>query len=273
MADVTGLGEAPGRADPGAVDGAHREHGELGDRWRPLDGWVHFLLPSPCLGCGVPLPARRSPLGLCRACRRALPAAAETACPGCGAPLAAAAVPPGYRCGACRARPPAFERLVVPWSYAPPLDAVILALKFRRLERLGGDLGAALAAAAGERLAGCDLVVPVPLHWRRRWTRGYNQAASIARSLAGRLGVPAADPLVRRRATPPQTSLDRLERRRNLRAAFALSRAAAVRRRTVALVDDVVTTGATLDAAARCLLDAGAAAVVAVAAARTPEGI
>ena len=182
-------------------------------------------------------------------------------------------MPAGYRCGDCRARPPAYERLVVPWRYAPPLDAVILALKFRRLERLGGDLGAALAAAAGERLDGCDLVVPVPLHWRRRWTRGYNQAASIARPLAVRLGVPAADALVRRRATPPQTSLDRAARRRNLRAAFALPRPAVVRRRTVALVDDVVTTGATLDAAARCLLAAGAAAVVAVAAARTPEGI
>ena len=260
MANVTG----PGRMAGGGADG------ERGDRWRPLDGWVHFLLPSPCLGCGVPLPAGRSPLALCRACRQALPAAGS-ACAGCGAPLPAAEPPAGYRCGDCRARPAAFGLLIVPWRYAPPLDAVILALKFRRLEHLGEDLGGALAAAVGERLAGCDLVVPVPLHWRRRLTRGYNQAESIARPLAGRLGLPAADPLVRQRATPPQTSLDREARRRNLRAAFALPRPAAVRRRTVALIDDVVTTGATLDAAARCLLDGGAAAVVAVAAARTPE--
>jgi ComF family protein len=241
-----------------------------GARWGALDALVHLLLPSPCLGCGTPLPARRSPLALCRPCRGALPAAPEQACDGCGAPLLAAALPAGFRCGACRARAPAFRRLVVPFRYAPPLDAVILALKFRRLERLGGDLAVALATAASERLGGCDLVVPVPLHWRRRLSRGYNQAERIARPLATLLGLPAATPLVRRRPTPPQTSLDRAERRRNLRGAFATPRPAALRGRTVALVDDVVTTGATLEAAARCLLAAGAVAVVAVAVARTP---
>lgn len=255
---------------PGRAADAGTDPGDGGrDRWRPIDALVHLLLPSPCLGCGVPLPARRSPLALCGRCRLALPAAPASACDGCGEPLAAAELPAGFRCGTCRARPPAYRRLVVAWRYAPPLDAVILAFKFRRLEHLGDDLAAAMAAALADRLAGCDLVVPVPLHWRRRLARGYDQAAGIARPLARRLGLPAESPLVRRRATPPQTSLAREARRRNLRAAFAVPGPATVAGRTVALVDDVVTTGATLDAAARCLVRAGAAAVVAVAAAHT----
>jgi ComF family protein len=240
--------------------------------WRPLDHLVHFFLPSPCLGCGAPLPAGRAPLALCPPCRGALRPAPAPACDGCGVALPAAALPAGFRCGACRARPPAFLRLVAPWSYAPPLDGVIRALKFGRLDFLGEDLAAAIFAGAppAAGLAGCDLVVPVPLHWRRRLARGYNQAERIARPLARRLGVAIGAALARRRATPPQTTLGRDERRRNLRGAFAVRRPGRVRGRTVALVDDVVTTGATLDEAARCLLRAGAAAVVAVAAARRP---
>jgi ComF family protein len=172
------------------------------------------------------------------------------------------------RCGGCRARPPAFRNLVAPWRYAPPLDAVIRALKFGRREELGAELGTALAGAVGAELAGCDLVVPVPLHWRRRLARGFDQADRIARPLAARVGLPHRRAVVRRRATRPQTGLGRAERRRNLRGAFAVPRPEAVRGRVVALVDDVATTGSTLDAVARRLLACGATAVVAVAAAR-----
>lgn len=200
------------------------------------------------------------------------------ACGACGRPLAGHALPPGYCCGDCRENPPAFDRLLALWRYAPPLDAVVQGLKFGRLDYLGGHLAEALAVHLGapvrEELreqAGEDaLVVPVPLHWRRRLARGYNQAERIGRPLARRLGLPFSPALARRRATPPQSRLNQAGRLRNLRQAFAVPGPGAVAGRHVVLVDDVATTGATLDAAAAALKAAGAAAVIAVVAGRTP---
>jgi ComF family protein len=237
-----------------------------------LDLLLARALPAACLACHAAAgrPASTG-LGLCPACRgrlRPLPAAA--ACAGCGRPLAGR-LPSGWRCGACRQRPPAYDRLLCGWSYEPPCDAVIAGLKFRRLDYLGAHLAAALHARLGPELGGCDVVVPVPLHWRRRLARGFNQAEAIARPLAARLGLPCERLLRRRRATAPQSGLDRAARRRNPRGAFAAPRPPAIHGRAVLLVDDVVTTGATLDAAARCLRRAGARAIVALAAARTPE--
>jgi ComF family protein len=237
-------------------------------RWR--DRLLHALLPAPCLGCGRPLPSTGTELGLCALCRARLrpPAAA---CAVCALPLAGV-LPEGWCCAACREHPPAFDHLLAVWSYEEPLDTVIQALKFRRLDYLGRHLGEAIAARWGEDLAGADLVVPVPLHWWRRLSRGYNQAESIARALAGRAGLPLVSALTRRRVTPPQTSLGREERKANLRSAFRVRRAAHIRGRSIVLVDDVATTGATLDAAAAVLKRNGAAAVLAVVAGRTPRG-
>jgi ComF family protein len=177
----------------------------------------------------------------------------------------------GWRCGACRDRPPSFDRLLALWSYEEPLDAVIQGLKFRRLDYLGRHLGKAIAARWHDVLAKADLVVPVPLHWWRRITRGYNQSERIARALARHLDLPLVPALVRRRGTPPQTSLGREERLANLRSAFRIRRAAAIRGRCVVLVDDVATTGATLEAAASALRKHGAATILAAVAARTPR--
>jgi ComF family protein len=253
--------------DPFYEPGAPRVHLP---RERLLDRLMHALLPAPCLGCGRPLPAAGGPLGLCAACRAALAPPPREACAVCLRPLAAHALPEGYRCGACRQRPPAFDRLAALWSYRPPLDAVVRGLKFGRLDYLGRHLAAALADGLGPRLAGCDRVVPVPLHWRRRLARGYNQAERIARPLAGRLGLPCVQALARRRATPPQSLLGREERLANLRKAFRVPRPERVRGLHILLVDDVATTGATLDAAAAALKKAGAAAVTALVAGRTP---
>ncbi len=244
-------------------------------------GLVLALFPAPCLACGRLGADEPLGLGLCRPCRARLRALDGAVCAVCGAPIAGAALPAGYRCGACRRRPPRYDRLVAGWSYEPPLDEVIRALKFGRLEYLGRHLAERLApildrapggASRGARAGtpDADLVVPVPLHWRRRLARGYNQAEAIARPLAKRLGLEHARVLRRRRATPPQTALEREQRVRSVRGAFALRRRHDPRGRRVLLVDDVVTTGATLEAAAACLRRAGAARVTAVAAARTP---
>ncbi len=181
---------------------------------------------------------------------------------------------------------------------------MLTGLKFRRLEYLGAQLGRTVAGLLRQELADCDLVVPVPLHWRRYLRRGYNQAAAIARPVAAELGLPVTGVLRRRRATPAQSRLSRNERRRNLRDAFALrpgvfakvapearkgqrrapearkgqrrapasrSRNTACTGRRVLLVDDVATTGTTLQTAAACLRRAGAASVTALTVARTPE--
>ncbi|HYU31871.1 MAG TPA: ComF family protein [Thermoanaerobaculia bacterium] len=238
-------------------------------RWR--DRLVHLLLPAPCLACGKPLPARGTELGLCTSCRGRLRSPAAV-CTVCALPLPGI-LPEEWRCAACRERPPAFDRLLALWSYEEPLDVVIQALKFRRLDYLGRHLGEAIAARWRDEMAAADLVVPVPLHWRRQLSRGYNQAERMARSLADCIGLPVLSALARRHATPPQTSLGREERRANLRSAFRVRRAAPLRGRRLVLVDDVATTGATLEAAAAVLKKNGAASVLAVVAGRTPREV
>lgn len=243
-------------------------------RWR--DRLLHALLPAPCLACGTPLPAAgfaaAPTLGLCLACRARLRPLPAGGCAICGRPFpsaSAAGLPPGWPCQACRDEPPSFERLLAVWSYEEPLTAVVRALKFRRLDYLGRHLGEVLAGRFAAELGRIDLVVPVPLHWRRRFLRGYNQAERIALPLALRLGRPLVPLLRRTRATPPQSLLGKAARVANLRRAFRVPDPARLRGRHLLLVDDVATTGATLEAAAAVLRDAGAAAVTAVTAGRT----
>ncbi len=241
---------------------------------RLLRSVLDFLVPAPCLACGDAVSEPRRSLGLCASCRGRLVRWPLDACDSCGRPLGGAYRPDGYRCGACRRRPPPYRRLLSAWSYQPPLDAVLAGLKFRRLEYLGAQLGRAAAGLLRDQLTDCDLVVPVPLHWRRYLRRGYNQAAAIARPVAAGLGLPLAGLLRRRRATPAQSRLARGARRRNLRGAFRLRAAlpgtVSCHGRRVLLVDDVVTTGTTLETAAACLRRAGADSVTAFAVARTP---
>ena len=286
------------RASPDITAATRRRAGPLA---RALGGALGLVLPAACLGCGARLPEGLGdgppPLGLCLACRGRL-ARPAPGCAVCGEPIPAAVLAakeavggPGAEtmvCGGCRRRPPPFAALRAAWSYQGPLAAVVRGLKFRRLEYLGAHLArelAELVGGAGGPAAGWDLVVPVPLHWRRRWLRGYNQAERIARPLARLLGAPCAELLRRRRATRPQTGLARAARLSNPQGAFVLRRgrwplgAARAADRVwgrlaegrVLLVDDVVTTGATLRAAAEVLRRSGAREVVAVAAARTPE--
>lgn len=248
-----------------------------------LGALQRLLLPAVCLCCGRALGAGRHPLGLCLACRGRLKRPAP-GCAVCGRPLPAARLrplAPGFACHRCRARPPAFDRLIAAWSYEGPVEAVITGLKYRRLDYLGGHLARSLveplttSSPTDSRPGPWDLVVPVPLHWRRRWGRGFNQAERIARPLARHLGLPCHELLRRTRATRPQARLSRTERLENPAGAFAVRRGpGGVERlsgRRVLLVDDVATTGATLAAAAAALGRAGAVGVTVAVAARTPE--
>lgn len=177
------------------------------------------------------------------------------------------AMPPTARCGRCLATAPAFDGTVVLGDYAPPLDGMVMALKSGGrldLARVFGDL---LAKRIG-RHASIDCLLAVPLAVRRQRERGFNQSMEIARAIARCLALPVPRrTLVRTRAGPPQQSLPLQARRGNVRGAFGLSRPLSVRR--AAVVDDVMTSGATLDEVARVLKQAGVEQVVNLVVART----
>lgn len=153
--------------------------------------------------------------------------------------------------------------------YLPPLTGVVRALKFGRAEHLGDDLARLLVGRCAAWVERLDVVAPVPLAWTRRLARGYNQAEAIARPLAAALGLPYRE-LLRRRPRPRQALLSRDERRRNLRGAFTARPGLGPGTR-VLLVDDVMTTGATLTAATAVLGRAGAGRVLVAVIARTPD--
>ena len=173
------------------------------------------------------------------------------------------------RCGACLGRPPPFDAAVAAWAYAFPIDRLLHALKYGGSLALAEPFGQALASAAATRNdCRVDALVPLPLSTARQRERGFNQAYEIARHVAAHLGVPLVRGLARIRDSAPQATLAWDARVRNLRGAFAAN--VSVRGRHVAIVDDVMTTGATLAAAANALRRAGACRVEAWVVARTP---
>ena len=200
-----------------------------------------------CLLCGE----ESGPELLCAACAAELPALAEH-CPQCALPNPAGAV-----CGSCLDRPPHYDRTLALWRYEFPCDRLVQALKYRARLALAGFFARSLASRP---LPEVDLIVPMPLHPKRLAERGFNQALEIARDLARRLGRPIEPRgVLRVKDTPPQTKLPYEERAKNVRGAFLckldLSGA------SVAVVDDVMTTGATLNELARALKRAGATRV------------
>jgi ComF family protein len=219
-----------------------------------------LFAPPRCECCGLPAAGP-----VCARCRAALPWNTG-ACRRCALPLAqpsAAAL-----CTACFARPPPQERTWAAFRYAPPLSQHIVQLKFNgRLARahLIGTLMAEHLAARPEPLP--QLLIPVPLHRARLQRRGFNQALELARALGRRLVIEVAPQAARRtRPTGEQTRLSAAGRRHNVRRAFTVG--AAVRGRDVALLDDVITTGATVAELARTAREAGAARIEVWAAAR-----
>ncbi len=233
----------------------------IGHLARLAKGLTALAWPPVCVGCGAP---GEGGLDLCAGCRADLPWI-DVGCRRCGLPLPASGV--GV-CGACLRRPPPFDTAVIPLMYAPPVDRWIQDLKFHARLSLVPLLGALLAGRLEEAGALPRCVVPVPLHRERLRTRGFNQAVEIGRALRRRLGVDLDCRGVRRvRATPAQVGADLRTRRRNVRGAFAARGDFAGMH--VAVLDDVVTTGATTAELARVLRRAGAARVDLWAVART----
>ena len=229
-----------------------------------VDGWlrkaVRTVFPPRCLLCGEPGVNGRD---LCPACTAALPWNAS-ACLRCALPLPAPAT-----CGACLQKPPPMDETHAVFVYGFPLDRLVPRLKFHN-DLAAGRLLSELMAEALCALPRPAALVPVPLHDTRLGRRGYDQALELAAPLAQRLRIPLlADALRRTRATSPQSELDAAARQRNLRRAFTVHADAALPDHVV-LVDDVMTTGATLEAAARALRRAGVSRVEAWVCARVP---
>jgi ComF family protein len=180
----------------------------------------------------------------------------STACVRCALPLHHSDT--SSLCGRCLRRSPYFDRSVVPFKYAYPLDHLIRGLKFRERLSYGRVCGSLFAQVWRAHCSEPpDILVPVPLGERRYRTRGYNQAQEIARTISRALAIPVRKDLVQRvRETSEQVGLKRKERRRNVRGAFVVSKALDAKR--VAIVDDVVTTGSTVNEIARVLRRAGA---------------
>lgn len=221
---------------------------------------VRVVAPCRCHWCATPLGAGVA----CASCRATLPWN-DRACRHCALPLAATALD---ACANCLRLPPPQDRTWTAFHYAAPVSHDIIALKFHARFASAHALGELMAARLALRPEPLpEWLVPVPLHASRLRLRGYNQALELARALAARLPLRLAPAVARRlRATPEQTRLSSAQRRRNLRGAFAVD--AEVRGRHVALLDDVVTTGATAAELARAMRAAGAARVEVWAAAR-----
>jgi ComF family protein len=226
-------------------------------------------VPSCCALCGC-----SGASVLCTACRQRYLAPPAPRCVQCAMTLPAGAGT--TLCGACLRHPPAFDAAIVVTDYEAPLDQLVLNLKFGAQLALAPLFGALLAQAmrAYPRENWPGVLAPAPLGRQRLAERGFNQALEIGRPLARELGLALESRLlVRCRETAPQTLLDPARRRTNLRLAFMVppARLAQVRGQHVGVIDDVVTTGVTLNEIAATLKRAGAARVTCLAFARTPR--
>lgn len=220
--------------------------------------FAHILLPQNCILCGSGCGRQQ----LCTGCRDDLPFHRTPCCPICAQPSPQAEV-----CGTCLQHAPYFDATFADFSYSFPADALIRALKYQ------GQLEIAelLATSLSQRISACtkpDLIIPMPLHASRLKERGFNQATEIARRVARLAGIPFdVDAALRVRATEPQAGLPLEKRKKNLHGAFASARL--LTGKNIAVIDDVMTTGTSLDELAKTLKAAGAVRVECWVAART----
>jgi len=236
---------------------------QLGGLGRELSqGLLALVYPGVCWACGGSLPPDTR--HFCGTCRARLTSDPHPTCPRCSSSVGPHANLDGG-CLACRNDKFHFDGVRRLGPYEGLLRELILRMKQASGEQLAEALGGLWAESAGPKLRefGAEVIVPVPLHWRRRWQRGFNQSAVLAEALASHLRLPCQSRWLQRvRPTPCQSQQTAAARRQNLRDVFQAARRSALHGGTVLLVDDVLTSGATASEAARVLRAAGASRVL-----------
>jgi ComF family protein len=226
-----------------------------------LDGLLNLIYPDQCIVCAAPT-ARRQDCGICDGCwGKAMELKIRPPrCSSCGLPFQSFQDAPEYLCGKCTLQMPSFSGARAFGYYTAELSSLIQAFKFHGRRNLVGLLAPLLVGTYFENWSrdDFDLVVPVPLHSKRRRERGYNQSELLARSLALQIALPCFPCLVRTRPTVPQVGLSDARREENVRKAFHCRDSSRISGKRILLIDDVMTTGATVSSAAQALLDEGA---------------
>lgn len=234
-------------------------------------GLLNALLPPRCLACGVLVEQTGA---LCGTCWESIDFIGPPLCACCGLPFDYDLGPEAI-CGACSREPPPLDRIRAVMAYGDSSRRLISGFKYRDRTEGGPAFASWMLRAGAELMDEAEMILPVPLHWTRLFARRYNQSALLAGAL-GRSSGCAVDmtPLRRTRRTPPQVGRSRAGRQRNVTGAFAVKpgRRGAIEGRRVLLVDDVLTTGATLAACAKALRRAGATGVDALVLARVVSG-
>ncbi len=226
-----------------------------------LDGLLNLVYPDQCFICSIPI-ARRHDCGVCSGCwNKALELKiGPPRCSSCGLPFQNFQESSEYLCGNCLLQTPPYSGARSFGYYTAELSSLVRGLKFQGRRNLVGLLGPLLARTFFDNWerGEFDLLVPVPLHPKRKRERGYNQSELLARSLALQLAVPYDCLLVRTRSTLPQVGLSDAQRQENVKNAFRCRTPERISKCRILLIDDVMTTGATVSSAAQALLDAGA---------------
>lgn len=234
---------------------------------------IRFVLPADCAACGVPLTTDPIPL-FCTTCWDTIAPLELARCSQCDRPLpspVAVTYSPSLRCHHCTVRPPSYEKAWTLYPYLPPLQDAICLFKYRGKVSLAKPLGRLMIDALPASLD-ADLVIPVPLHPSRLREREFNQSLLLADQLAAHAALPVSfTNLVRLTASEPQSTLSRKERMKNLRRAFAVRHPSLIAKKRILLIDDVFTTGTTVNECAKVLRKAGAETVFALTLARTVE--
>ena len=242
-----------------------------------LVGWcrqaLRFVLPVECIACGQSLSTDPVPF-FCTVCWDTIRPLQQPVCARCDQPFvspAATAYTPNHQCQDCMERPPDFERAWTLFPYLPPLRDAICSFKYRDKHTLAQPLARLMISALPSRID-VDVIIPVPLHPARLRAREFNQSLLLADQLSHHLARPvSATHLVRIAATDPQTTLTRQARLNNLRKAFDVRRPQDLKKKRILLVDDVFTTGTTLNECAKALRQAGSGPVFALTLARTVD--
>lgn len=233
---------------------------------------LRLLYPPRCVLCHADLADHGNEPLICPGCQKAMVPAEWIACRRCGAPIPGESATNDRGCIRCRALRFRFDTVVALSGYRGRLREAVLRMKWAAGEPIAEAMGELLCKHRADALLNMlpDVVVPVPLHWRRRWVRKTNSPDILAARVASFLQIPCQVRLLRlNRNIAPQKGLKINERRRNLADAFRVAKGYDIRGARVLLVDDVLTTGATCDAAAKVLKTAGATSVAVVVLART----